>query len=65
MGKKAKSHRGAAKRFRKTASGKIKRSHANAGHMMTKKKRHRKRKLRKSGLVSKADAKFIAPLIPY
>ena len=32
---------------------------------MTKKNRHRKRKLRKSGLVSKADAKFIAPLIPY
>ncbi len=64
MGKKAKSHRGAAKRFRKTASGKIKRSHANAGHIMTKKKRSRKRRLRKSGLVSKADAAFIRPLLP-
>ncbi len=64
MGKKAKSHRGAAKRFRKTATGKIKRSHANAGHIMTKKKRNRKRRLRKSGLVSKADAQFIGPLLP-
>ncbi len=64
MGKKAKSHRGAAKRFRKTASGKIKRSHAYAGHILTKKKRSRKRKLRKSGLVSKADHKFIAALLP-
>lgn len=64
MGKKAKSHRGAAKRFRKTATGKIKRSRAYAGHIMTKKKRSRKRKLRKSALVSKADHKFIAALLP-
>ena len=64
MGKKAKSHRGAAKRFRKTATGKIKRSHAYASHILTKKKRSRKRKLRKPGLVSKADHSFIAPLLP-
>jgi large subunit ribosomal protein L35 len=64
VGKKAKSHRGAAKRFRKTASGKIKRSHAGAGHIMTKKTRGRKRRLRKSGMVSKADAAFIRPLLP-
>ncbi len=64
MARKAKTHRGAAKRFRKTATGKIKRSHAYAGHIMTKKKRHRKRRLRKSALVSKADAAFIAPLLP-
>jgi len=64
VGKKAKSHRGAAKRFRKTASGKIKRRRAYAGHIMTKKSRSRKRKLRKSGLVSKADAAFIRPLLP-
>lgn len=61
---KAKSHRGAAKRFRKTASGKIKRRHAFASHILTKKTRHRKRKLRKSALVSKADAHRIAPLLP-
>jgi len=64
VGKKAKSHRGAAKRFRKTATGKIKRSRAYAGHIMTKKKRSRKRRLRKSALVSKADHKFIAALLP-
>ncbi len=64
MAHKQKSHRGAAKRFKKTAGGKIKRNHANAGHIMTKKKQSRKRKLRKSGLVSKADAAFIMPLLP-
>lgn len=64
MAKKHKSHRGAAKRFRKTATGKIKRSHAYASHILTKKNRHRKRKLRKPALVSKADAAFILPLLP-
>jgi len=64
VGKKAKTHRGAAKRFRKTATGKIKRSHAYASHILTKKKRSRKRRLRKPGLVSKADAAFIRPLLP-
>jgi large subunit ribosomal protein L35 len=64
VGKKAKSHRGAAKRFRKTASGKIKRSHAYGKHILTKKSRSRKRRLRKSALVSKADAAFIRPLLP-
>jgi large subunit ribosomal protein L35 len=63
--KKLKTHRGAAKRFRKTATGKLKRSHAYAKHIATKKTRHRKRKLRKSTLVSKADASFISPLLPY
>lgn len=63
MANKRKSHRGAAKRFRKTASGKIKRSHAYGKHILTKKTRSRKRKLRKSGLVSKADASFIMPLL--
>ena len=63
MANKLKTHRGAAKRFRKTGTGKIKRSHAYAKHILTKKSRHRKRKLRKSGLVSKADYSFIAPLL--
>jgi large subunit ribosomal protein L35 len=65
VGKKLKTHRGAAKRFKKTATGKLKRSHAYARHILTKKNRHRKRRLRKSGLVSAADASFIAPLLPY
>jgi large subunit ribosomal protein L35 len=64
-GKKLKTHRGAAKRFRKTATGKLKRSHAYAKHIATKKSTHRKRRLRKSTLVSKADASFIKPLLPY
>ncbi len=61
--KKHKTHRGAAKRFRKTGTGKIKRNHAYARHILTKKKRHRKRKLRKSTLVSKADHANIAVMI--
>ena len=62
---KMKTHRGAAKRFRTTASGKLKRSHAYAKHIATKKSRHRKRRLRKSTLVSPADASFVKPLLPY
>ncbi len=64
MKTKLKTHRGAAKRFRKTASGKIKRSHAYAGHILTKKTRKRKRRLRAGGLVSKSDMARIAVLLP-
>jgi large subunit ribosomal protein L35 len=60
---KFKSHRGAAKRFRRTASGKIKRGHAFARHILTKKTRQRKRKLRKSGLVSPAESKTIGRML--
>jgi large subunit ribosomal protein L35 len=49
---KQKSHRGAAKRFKVTATGKVKRAHANKNHMLTKKSQKRKRKLRKAGLVA-------------
>jgi large subunit ribosomal protein L35 len=48
---KQKSHRGAAKRFRVTAGGKVMRSHAMANHILTKKTTKRKRKLRKAGEV--------------
>ncbi len=64
MRMKLKTHRGAAKRFRLTASGKIKRNHAYASHILTKKTRKRKRRLRKSALVSKSDMANIAPLLP-
>lgn len=64
MKTKLKTHRGAAKRFRKTASGKIKRSNAYASHILTKKTRKRKRGLRKSSLVSKSDMARIAVLLP-
>ena len=60
---KLKTHRGAAKRFRRTASGKIKRNHAYARHILTKKSRHRKRKLRKSTLVAKSEQKTISVLL--
>ena len=61
---KFKTHRGAAKRFRRTAKGKIKRSHAFARHILTKKTRQRKRRLRRSTLVSnKAEAATVARML--
>lgn len=56
---KMKSNRGAAKTFRKTASGKFKRAKAYKSHILTKKSSKRKRKLRKSTLVSKAVQKRV------
>ena len=61
---KIKTNRGAAKRFRKTGTGKIKRSKAFASHIMTKKNRRRKRNLRKSDLVHSSDAKRVRKLLP-
>ena len=60
---KLKTHRGAAKRFKRTGTGKIMRSHAYARHILTKKTRHRKRKLRKATLVSKADRAALARML--
>lgn len=54
---KMKSNRGAAKRLRKTGSGKIRRMRAYKSHILTKKDRKRKRRLRTATLVSKADEK--------
>ena len=51
---KQKTHKGAAKRFKVTASGKVKRGHSGHSHILTKKSMGRKRKLRKSTLVSPA-----------
>ena len=62
---KMKTHRGAAKRFSVTASGKVKRSKAFASHILTKKTTKRKRTLRKSTLVDSANYKEIKKLIPY
>jgi large subunit ribosomal protein L35 len=52
---KIKTHRGAAKRFKKTGGGKFKRSKAFRGHLLSRKSAKRKRGLRKSTLVDKAD----------
>lgn len=54
---KMKTNRGAAKRLRKTGSGKIRRMRAYKSHILTKKDRKRKRRLRTSTLVAKADEK--------
>ena len=62
---KMKTHRGAAKRFKKTGSGKIKRSKAYASHLLGSKTPKRKRNLRKAGLVSQEETKRISRLIPY
>ncbi|MFQ5718477.1 MAG: 50S ribosomal protein L35 [Acidobacteriota bacterium] len=62
---KLKSHRGAAKRFRSTASGKLKRNHANASHILTKKSRKRKRRLRHASLIADSDHGKTRALLPY
>ena len=61
---KMKTHRGAAKRFRKTGTGKVVRQKANKQHILTKKDTKRKRHLRSSTLVSNADVPRIKRLIP-
>jgi large subunit ribosomal protein L35 len=60
---KMKTHRGAAKRFKKTATGKVKRGHAFKSHILTKKSPKRKRNLRQSALIHEADEKRIKRLI--
>lgn len=62
---KIKTNRGAAKRFRKTGTGKVRRNKAYTSHILTKKSTKRKRDLRQSTLVDKSDVKNIRCLIPY
>ena len=62
---KLKTHRGAAKRFKKTANGKIKRGKAFKSHILTKKASKRKRHFDQPTLVSEADSKRIHRMIPY
>lgn len=64
MGNKMKTHRGSAKRFKRTGTGKIKRFQAYKGHLTGKKSSKRVRNLRKSGLVSKGDQRRINTMIP-
>lgn len=56
---KMKTHRGAAKRFRTTGTGKLKRRRAYKSHILAKKTRKRKRRLRKATLVASADEKRV------
>jgi large subunit ribosomal protein L35 len=62
---KMKTNRGAAKRLKRTASGKLKRFKANHSHILTKKSRKRKRRLRSADLVAKADQSRMDRLMPY
>jgi large subunit ribosomal protein L35 len=62
---KIKTHRGAAKRFSLTGTGKVKRSKAYASHILTTKTTKRKRNLRKSAVMDKANAKAIKKILPY
>ena len=61
---KLKTNRGAAKRFKITATGKIKRGKSYHTHILGKKNRKRKRNLRKSTLVSKADSYRVKRMLP-
>jgi large subunit ribosomal protein L35 len=62
---KLKTHSGAAKRFKKTGTGKVKRGHAFGRHILTTKTTKKKRKLDKDTMMDKADVKKIKRMIPY
>ncbi|MEM7483395.1 MAG: 50S ribosomal protein L35 [Acidobacteriota bacterium] len=60
---KQKTHRGAAKRFKTTGTGKVRRRHSMKSHILTKKSAKRKRKLRKDTEVSPAFAKSVKEML--
>jgi large subunit ribosomal protein L35 len=62
---KLKTHKGASKRFKITGTGKVKRHHAFARHILTKKASGRKRKLTKSVIATDADTPKIRRMLPY
>ncbi len=62
---KLKTHRGASKRFKKTASGKVIRGHAFARHILTSKARKRKNKLHESVVADKANQPALKRMLPY
>jgi len=62
---KLKTHKGAAKRFRLTATGKVKRGHSHARHILTSKTTKRKRQLDLDSMVSDADEKPTKRMLPY
>ena len=62
---KMKSHRGAAKRFKSTGTGRFKRSKAYKSHILTKKTTKRKRKLDTPTLIDKTDQKKVQRMLPY
>ena len=62
---KLKTHKGASKRFKKTGTGKVKRSKAYLRHILTSKDKKRKKHLGASTLVSDADLHKVKRMIPY
>ena len=62
---KMKTNRGAAKRFKITAAGKVKRNRSHHRHILTKKTTKRKRELRHSVIANPTDSKMIKRLLPY
>ncbi len=64
-GRKLKSHRGASKRFRRTGTGKIMRRKAGRRHILTSKRRDRKRRLKGAAPAPKVTVKSLERLLPY
>ena len=62
---KMKTNRGAAKRFKKTASGRYKRAQSHKNHILTKKSTKRKRHLRPMDMVADADVSMLRRMMPY
>jgi large subunit ribosomal protein L35 len=62
---KMKTNRGAAKRFKATGGGRIRRSKAFSSHILTKKSTKRKRNLRQSALIHASDEKAVRRMLPY
>ena len=62
---KLKTNRGAAKRFKKTASGDYKSKHSHLRHILTKKSTSRKRSLRSPDFIEKADVPMVKRMLPY
>lgn len=60
---KQKTRRGAAKRFKLTGTGKLKRNKANHSHMLIRRPNSAKRKMRKSGLVDSSDARKVRRML--
>ena len=62
---KLKTHRGAAKRFKKTGSGKFMKNRAFRSHLLEKKSSRRKRRLRAAQVLSEAEQRRVRHLLPY
>lgn len=62
---KLKTHKGASKRFKKTATGKVVRRHAFARHILTSKSRSRKRRLGQSVVADETNQASLQRMIPY